>query len=496
MGRLTPLDLAVFATYLCFLIGVGVWFTRQQKDLRSYLLADQGMHWFLVSISVVAALFSGITYMGAPAEAFKYNLTYLWTLASFLIATPITVLIFLPFFYNLKIFTAYEYLEKRFDNRVRLVASALFVVRVSLWLAIAIYAPALAINETTGLPLPVSVLFTGLATTFYTTLGGMKAVIWTDTIQFFVLFGGILVLTAHAIGGVPGGLPAAWELAHAAGKTQAVNLSFDPTVRVTIWAALLGGASHSLVQMVTDQISVQRYLTATSLKDCQRSLWFKLWVTLPLVSLFYLCGTFLFAFYQAHPDRLAGLDVKKYDKILPFFVSHELPAPLPGLLIAAIFGATMSVVSAGINSLAGAALMDFGGIHRTGDPSDEAAKVRRARWTTVCFGVLATLLALGAGQFRSLIEAPVQVFGLLGGPLLGIFFLGVLSKRANGSGALLGAACGVTVAAVAFFGWKVSFLWVPFYAAAITFAAGLALSSLFRAPDEAQLLLVFRPSKS
>src|SRR5687767_5087221 len=149
MGRLTPGDLAVFAVYMLFSIGVGVWFTRQQKDLRSYLLADQGMHFILVAISVIAALFSGITYLGAPAEAFRYDLTFLWTLVSFLIATPITAVVFLPFFYNLRIFTAYEYLEKRFDRRLRLLASALFIVRVTMWLAIAVYAPSLAIMEAT-----------------------------------------------------------------------------------------------------------------------------------------------------------------------------------------------------------------------------------------------------------------------------------------------------------------------------------------------------------
>jgi sodium-coupled monocarboxylate transporter 8/12 len=241
--------------------------------------------------------------------------------------------------------------------------------------------------------------------------------------------------------------------------------------------------------MVTDQVSVQRYLTAPSLNDSQRSLWFKLWVTVPLVSLFYLAGTVLYAFYQVHPDRLTGLG--KPDSILPFFVARELPVPLPGLLIAAIFAATMSTVSAGINSLTGSVLLDFGGV-RAGDiGADEQAKVRLARLTTVFFGVFTTVLALGASQLGSLIEAPVRVFGLLGGPLLGVFFLGVLSRRANGNGALAGVVCGGIIATAAAFSWKVSFLWVPFYAAITTYVVGLIASRLYPAPTEAQQQLVF-----
>src|SRR5204863_5343190 len=145
------------------------YFTRQQKGLKSYLLADQNIHWIIVAVSVLAALFSGITYLGAPAETYGYDLTYVWVLASFFIATPITTLVFLPFFRNLNLYTAYEYLEKRFDIRLRWIASAMFITRVSCYLGLAISAPALAIMEITGWDFWVSVLLTGLAATWYTT---------------------------------------------------------------------------------------------------------------------------------------------------------------------------------------------------------------------------------------------------------------------------------------------------------------------------------------
>ena len=302
--NLRPLDLGCFAFYMLLLIGTGVYFTRKQKKgLKSYLFADQDIHWIIVAISVLAALFSGITYLGAPAESYYHDLSYVWVMVSFFIATPITTLVFLPFFRGLNVSTAYEYLERRFDRRLRRIASGLFITRVTLYLAMVIYAPALAIMEITAWPLWISVLLTGLAATVYTTLGGMKAVIWTDSLQFLVLCGGILLILGFAIAEVPGGFPVAWEHASKAGRTRFLNFDLDPTVRVTFWGAMIGGTCHNLIQMVTDQISVQRYLTAKSLEECQRALWLKLGVTLPLVLLFYLTGTVLFGYYRAYPDR-------------------------------------------------------------------------------------------------------------------------------------------------------------------------------------------------
>jgi sodium-coupled monocarboxylate transporter 8/12 len=518
LSKLGPLDFGVFAFYMALLVGVGVWFTRRQQGLKSYLLADQNIHWIIVAVSVLAALFSGITYLGAPAESFFHDLGYLWVVVSFFIATPITTLIFLPFFRNLNLYTAYEYLEKRFDVRLRWIASGLFILRVTCYLGLAISAPALAIMEITGWDFWLSALLTGLAATVYTSLGGMKAVIWTDSIQFIVLCGGIVLILGYAIAEIPGGLPAAWQYAAADGKTTFVNWDLRPTVRITVWGALLGGGCNNLVQMVTDQISVQRYLTAPSLKDSQRALWFKLWVTLPLVGLFYLTGTVLYGYYRALPDRVPAFhnakEVPKLhqptdtgqqhalpnDRLLPNFVVQNLPSPLPGLLIAAVFGATMAVVSAGINSLATAALMDFQP-RQSGTPPSERTQFLVARGLTIGFGILATGLALLVAQLGTLVEATLTIMGLFGGPLLGIFFLGVLSRRANGSGALIGAVGGAIAGGlVAFsgklFSYGISFVWIAFSAASVTFILGRLASWFFPAPSPEARSLVWRKSFS
>src|SRR5262249_47972357 len=165
---LSPVDVGVFVFYMLLLVGVGVYFTRQQKGLKSYLLADQNIHWIIVAVSVLAALFSRITSLGAPAGSCYTDLSYLWVVASFFIATPITTLVFLPFFRRLNLYTAYGYLERRFDRRLRWLASGLFILRVTFYLALAVYAPALAIMEITGWPLWLAGALSGVGADLYT----------------------------------------------------------------------------------------------------------------------------------------------------------------------------------------------------------------------------------------------------------------------------------------------------------------------------------------
>jgi len=258
--------------------------------------------------------------------------------------------------------------------------------------------------------------------------------------------------------------------------------------------AVLGGVSINLIQMVTDQISVQRYLTAPSLRDSQRALWFKLWVTLPLLLAFCLTGTVLYAYYKAVHGSGPVLD--RADQILPFFVVHQLPSPLPGLLIAAIFGATMAVASAGINALATTVLVDFAQV--TDAPGrSEGRRVRLARALTVCFGGLITALALVLGQTgKTLVDVIFIIQGLFGGPSLGIFFLGVLSRRANGPGVLIGAVAGFLAGVLIavskqLFDYPIASLWIAFGSATVTYLVGSVASLFFPTSGPSQLALVY-----
>jgi SSS family transporter len=523
---LSPLDITVFASYMLILFGVGIYFMRQQKSLKAYLLAEQNVHWVIVGVSVLAALFSGITYLGAPSETFFYGTGYVVVAATLFIATPVTIKVFVPFFRKLKVYTAYEYLEKRFDRRLQIIASGFFITRVAFYAGFAIYAPSLAIAVVTGAPFWMCVLVTGAAATIYTTLGGMKAVVWTDTIQFVVLCGGIILVFAFCINKVPGGMSAAWNLARADGKTRFFDFSPSPLVRVTFWGAMLGGLCNSLVQMVTDQISVQRYLTAASLKECSKALWLKLVLVIPIVLLVYLSGTMIYGYYRSMPGQVPAFESAKdvprlyehnpklygdliartknseppdmtqkpgsptrplkSDQLLPYFVLHQLPTPLPGLLIAAILGATMAVVSAAINSLATTALMGFR------SRSGSQPTVLTAKLLTVVFGVIATMLALFVlGALGSLIKATAVIGAVAGGPLLGLFLLGAFSRRANAQGALWGIGCGLVASFVVLYAKPifhlssdVSFLWIGFVATLTTYVVGLVVSLFFPHPGD------------
>lgn len=468
------LDYFVLVVYVSASVTLGVWFVREQRTVRDYFLAGQSMNWFVVAISVIAALFSGISYLGAPTEVFNHDLTYAVTLLSFFVATPVIIYIFLPRFYRANLYSAYEYLERRFDLQVRTWSSAMFILRVLFYLALAIYAPSLALASVTGLPLWFSIAVIGILTTIYTTLGGMKAVIWTDVMQFFVLLGGQIAIAWVAMSRIPGGFMGTIEIAEAAGKLNFAN--FDPslTVRVTFWGALIGGLFNNLVQMGTDQISVQRYLTAKSRDEAVKSLWFKLIVTVPVVIVFYLMGAVLFAFYQAHPERMP-LDLAQKDRILPYFVVNELPAGVPGLLVAAILAATMSTVSSGINALGTASIVDFYQ-RNLRSPANPERLLRLSKWLTGCYGLLATTLAFLMPLLGTLIEATNKIMGMLGGPLLGVFLLGMVTKRATSQGALLGAFLGSLLLAYVVFNTEVSFLWYALIGCAATFVLGYLFS--------------------
>jgi len=278
-----------------------------------------------------------------------------------------------------------------------------------------------------------------------------------------------------AIGQTPGGWGGVYDVSREAHKLD-LSLSFDPGVRVTLWGLLLGGAVLNLVQMATDQVSVQRYLTATSKKEAQRSLWLKLWLLVPVFVVFYLTGLVLWAFYQAKGDPLAAGAITKADQILPYFVIHELPAGLPGLLIAAIYAASMSTTSAGINALTTATLVDFH--QRVWHRSTNAENVRLglARYLTVGYGVLVIALAFVVSKLGSLLEASNKAIGLVGGPLLGLFLLGILVKRANTFGAVVGWAAGVGVLVPICFHTQTSFMWYGVAGGLVTFAVGWGIS--------------------
>lgn len=468
-------DYVVFALYLLGTLAIGTLFIKGQRDLNEYFLAGRTMGSVLVAMTILASLFSGISFLAAPSEGYANGPVFYLANIAFFIATPVTAMLILPFYYNSRFFTAYQYLEERFSVQLRTLASASFIVRVLLWLAAATYAPALALEQATGLPLWFTILCTGLLTTIYTTFGGMRAVIWTDVMQLVVLAGGQLVIMLVALGRVPGGIDRVIEIGRQGGRLD-LSLSADPTVRLTLWGLLIGATFMHLVQMATDQVSVQRYLSARSLEVARRGLWLKLAMLLPVTVIFYGTGLVLYAFYQIHGDPLVAGKITKADQILPYFVINELPHGLPGLFIAAIYAASMSTISAGINSLTSVSLVDFyQRLWRRPDLS-EKNQLRIARALTFGYGTLVVLLAFLVHRLGTLLEATNKVIGLVGGPLLGLFLLGILLKRATARGALIGWVAGLVLTLWVCFGTNISFLWYAMIGCLTTMVIGFATS--------------------
>jgi SSS family transporter len=507
MSHFSALDYALFIGYLVATVLVGVLFVREQRTVKDYFLAGRSIGSLVMGLSVIAAMFSGISYLAMPGEIFAYGFTFAWGVLSFIVITPFFTLVMLPLFYQSRFYTAYQYLEERFSGKVRTLASGLFILRILLWLAAATYAPALALEQVTGIPLWVTILCTGLVTTFYTTLGGMKAVIWTDLLQLAVLFGGQLVIVMVALGKVPGGLAGVIDMASEAGRFD-IEMSFDPTVRLTLWTVILAAPFLNLVQLGTDQVAVQRYLTAKSLREAKRGLWLKLWLFFPIAALFFTTGLTLWAFYQVGVDPLATGAIEKADRILPYFVVHELPVGFPGILIAAIYAASMSTVSAGLNSLSTSTLMDLGRLKEGGTASQEEKSLRKAQFLTVFYGLLVTGLAFAfAGKGKTLVESVNNVMGLVGGPMVGLFLLGMLIPRTNSAGAIAGVVSaffslvflfllgdpeiGATKLPVGTWllgePWPLSFMWYAMYGCIITLVVGYGVSLMTPPPKDANL---------
>lgn len=481
---MTMVDYVVLAMYMVATLVTGGLFFRRQKSLREFLLAGRSIPWWAAAFSGVATIVSAISYLGAPGQAFRADLTFL----QYRLATPVALvvicLVFIPFFHRLELFTAYEYLERRFDLKTRLLASGLFVLFKCAYLGIGIYAPSLVIAQITNVPLPLLVLAVGLSTTAYTMLGGMRAVIWTDTLQLVVLLGG-LVVTAWLIGSqVDGGWSGALQVASDQGKLRFIDTSVDWQTEVTLWSGLLGGVVLLVSQYGVDQAEMQRFLTTPSVRTSQAAIASAM-VFSALVGLaLFMIGVGLFAFYLQHPDK-GGFAVAP-DRVFPKFIVEELPSGLRGLVVAGVFAAGMSTVSAVLHSISTVVIADF--LRRL---RRHESTVSHARLITVAAGVFCTALALLADRMGNLLVASTTVNNLFGGPLVGVFLLGMLTRRANGTGACTGALVGFAVAAFMAAFTSVSWMWYGVVSASSTFVVGLLCSMPFAAPSAEHLRLVY-----
>jgi solute:Na+ symporter, SSS family len=498
------LDALVLVAYLVGVTLLGVWVGRRQKDARDYFVADRAIPWWAVLFSIVATETSALTFISTPGLAYRTNLGFLQIVAGYLLGRIVVAYFLLPKYFEGEIVTAYALLEKRFGLATRRFTSIVFMVTRALADSVRVFATAVPIAIILGpvmtdqrFVMPSAVLILGILTVIYTYRGGMKAVVWTEILQASVyLLGGAiaLVLVGHL---VPGGWSAIIGHAQPAGKLRVIQWYTGFDQPNTLLAGLLGGAFLSMASHGTDQLIVQRLLSARSLKDAQKAIIGSGVAVLAQFTLFLMIGIGLWTFF-------AGREFPTPDYIFPTFILQQMPHGLVGLLVAAIVAATMSTHSGAINSLAAATTHDIY-LPLTKRAPESPETLRAGKLFALGWGVV---LTLGALLFPEDPKTPVVVVALsiasfTYGALLGVFFLGNFWRRAVQRDALTGQVVGlVAMAFVVFAGqfsrWfpalaptlapfgKIAWPWYVLIGTSITVGVGI-LSSLSHAAPAVEL---------
>ena len=448
-------DYFIVIAYLVLSVWIGLKLAGKQKTESDYFTGGRSMHWFPVAASIIATGFSGISFMGVPAMAFEKGLEFsVNIMLRPLILLPVGFFI-IPILYRLSTYTVYEYLEQRYNNILRSVGSLLFVFAKGFgWFASVIYIPALALNVISKgkLPITLSILIIGLCTTGYVLKGGIKSVIWADTIQFFVILISIGALTWVIVSGFDGSISEIWRIATEQGKTKLVSWNWSLKQEFTIYGLFLGAIVGGVQTYVTDQMIVQRYFATKSVKSAVRSLYSSFVMGLPLTVGLWLVGVGLVAYYATHADLMASYqamldDGNSSNILLAHFVCNVMPMGLSGLIIAGILAAAMSSASSAMNSLATTTVVDFYQRFFHKPSKGDAHYILAGRVMTFVWGILGMVGALVIHLSKTnIMQVLGIVYGLFGGPLIGMFLLGFFSKRATSEGVLLSALAAAPVA--------------------------------------------------
>ena len=433
----------VLGLYLAVMMFVGFWFSRRAHSTDDFFKGGGKIPWWAAGISIFATALSAITFLSIPAKAYMDDWGMFMFNMAIVMVVPIVIHFYLPFFRKLKVASVYEYLEERFSPVVRRLASAFFCLFMFARVAIVLFLPSLALNAVTGLNIYLCIILMGVVTIIYCTMGGIEAVIWGDVIQGIILVGGAIISLVWLVGGVDGGLGEVMRIAIADEKFHILDFSFDFTKPV-IWVTLLGGIANQLLTYTSDQSVVQRYLTVKDTKSSTKSLWFNGLLSIPIAILFFSIGTGLYVFFKMHPEMLdAGMS--NTDSIYPHFIMCELPVGLAGLLIAAVFAAAMSTLSANINSTATVLTEDF--YMKFAREAEDRKKLRFAKYSGMAIGGFGVIMAVALAMFNiaSLWDQFNFFLGLLTSGLGGLFLMGIMTKRIGTKAALTGFVSSIVV---------------------------------------------------
>ena len=465
-------DLAVIAAYLVFITWFGAQFKERQKTLKDYFLGGRGAPWWAIAFSIVSAETSTLTVIGTPAIAFAGNLAFLQLIFGYLLGRIVIAVIFLPQYFRGEMFTAYELMERRFGPRVRRFTAGTFLILRMLAEGVRVFAVAIVVGVVLHSNLVLSIAVIVLLTLFYTFEGGMTAVIWTDVVQMILYVAGAIASFFLILRLIPGGWGHVVAVAGAAGKFKLFDFSFSLTPAFfkrpyTFWAGLIGGCFLVTASHGTEQLLVQRLLAARSQRESRWALLSSWGVIFFQFALFLFIGIALWVHFQDEHQALPNPPEAAY----PLFIWQHLPIGLAGLTIAAILAAAMSNLSAALNALASTTVMDF--VRAWQPQREEAGYLRMARWATVAWGVILFSVGLVARHWGRVLEAGLSIASVLYGALLGVFLLGLLTRRPGQNAAIGGMIAGF--AATFLLRSTVAFTWYVLIGAAVTLAVGSLL---------------------
>ena len=492
-NQLRTTDLIVLCLYMAAVFGLGCWFSKKSRNTQEFMAAGRSLPGWVVGLSIFGTYVSTIGFLGNTGKAFGGT----WSSWVFGLSLPIAAVVavryFVPLYRSSDAVSAYSHLEQRFGPWARTYALICYLLSQLARIGTILYLVALALAPLTGWDVKTIILLTGLLVTIYTLLGGIEAVIWTDVVQSIVLIGGALLCAGIVLTDMPGGPDRLFEIANEQGKFSLGSFSLDPRTLTlpdpTFWMVLVYGLFINLQNFGIDQSYVQRYIAAKSDRDATFSVWMGA-LMFPLVSvLFFFTGTGLYSLYHSDPALLnevktqvaeakliqdaeeaaeeaeeEGIEPEEIvitdeqiaaraetltpadvgDKVLPHFIARKLPAGLAGLLIAAVFAAGMSSVDTSLNSSATLVLCDVYEKYFRPDASErESMKVLYS--STLVFGIVGTFTALAMLRVKSALDAWWNLQGIFTGGMLGLFLLGLVSKRARNPQAVLAVTVGIAL---------------------------------------------------
>jgi SSS family solute:Na+ symporter len=468
------IDLAVVIAYIIAITAFGARFRKGQRTLHDYFLGGRRLPWWAITLSIVCAETSILTIISTPGIAYRSNMNFLQLVFGYLVARVVVSFLLIPRYFAGDLYTAYQLIEQRFGHGLRVFTAGMFLLTRALAEGVRVFAISIVVGVIFKTGIAASLVIISVLTLIYTFEGGLTAVIWTDVIQLVIYVSGTVVALFVALHTLPGGWHEVVRVAQAAGgKFTVFDFHFNWNQPYLFWTGLVGGMFLNTASHGTDQLIVQQLLAARSRRQSQGALLASGVVVLLQFTLFLVVGVVLYAFYQHFPP---AAPFERPDQIYPTFVVTWLPVGLAGLLTAAILAAGMANLSAAFNSLASSSVMDF--YQPFVRPhADDRHYLRVSRLATVAWGVIIIVIALAAQHLqRSALELALTVASVPYGGMLGIFLLGVLTRRATSRGAFAGALCALATLGYVMRYTAIAWTWYVAIGTVVTFTVGWLLS--------------------